>query len=140
MKYIALQRDKIEIQALSEKLINKNHGGINIFIGTIREWTGDIQTEEMSYTAYEEMALKELDKLAQVAEEKWGADVVIVHRLGLLQITDIAVFIGVSTPHRAACYEASRYIIERLKVRVPIWKEEKEQDKSRWGGANVNNR
>lgn len=115
MKYVALQHEKIEIGLLSEKLINKNHGGINLFVGTIREWTGDIQTEEIRYTSYEEMALKELNKLATEVEAKWGADVVIVHRLGLLQITDVAVFIGVSTPHRAACYEGSRYIIERLK-------------------------
>ncbi|MBC1758285.1 molybdenum cofactor biosynthesis protein MoaE [Listeria ivanovii] len=139
MKYIALQQEKIEIQALSEKLINKKHGGINIFIGTIREWTGNIQTEEIRYTAYEEMALKELTKLADEVKAEWTADVVIVHRLGLLQLTDIAVFIGVSTPHRADCYEVSRYIIERLKERVPIWKEEKDIDKTRWGGASVNN-
>lgn len=139
MKYIALQQEKIEIQALSEKLINKEHGGINIFIGTIREWTGNIQTEEIRYTAYEEMALKELTKLADEVKAEWTANVVIVHRLGLLQLTDIAVFIGVSTPHRAACYEASRYIIERLKERVPIWKEEKDIDKTRWGGASANN-
>ncbi|GAT41642.1 putative molybdopterin converting factor [Listeria monocytogenes] len=85
------------------------------------------------------MALKELNKLAVEVETKWGADVVIVHRLGLLQITDVAVVIGVSTPHRAACYEGSRYIIERLKERVPIWKEEKDVDKTRWGGIDANN-
>lgn len=139
MKYVALQHEKIEIEPLSDKLINKNHGGINIFIGTIREWTGDIQTEEINYTAYEEMAMQELEKLAQEVEANWTADVVVVHRLGLLKLTDIAVFIGVSTPHRAACYEASRYIIERLKERVPIWKEEKDTDKTRWGGADANN-
>ncbi|MBC1377230.1 molybdenum cofactor biosynthesis protein MoaE [Listeria innocua] len=139
MKYVALQHEKIEIGPLSEKLINKNHGGINLFVGTIREWTGDIQTEEIRYTSYEEMALKELNNLATEVETKWGADVVIVHRLGLLEITDIAVFIGVSTPHRAACYEGSRYIIERLKERVPIWKEEKDVDQIRWGGIDAHN-
>lgn len=51
MRYVALQHEKIEIGPLSEKLINKNHGGTNLFVGTIREWTGDIQTEEIRYTS-----------------------------------------------------------------------------------------
>lgn len=72
MKYVALQHEKIEIGPLSDKLINKNHGGTNLFVGTIREWTGDIQTEEIRYTSYEEMALKELTKLAVEVETKWG--------------------------------------------------------------------
>ncbi|EUJ33055.1 molybdenum cofactor biosynthesis protein E [Listeria floridensis FSL S10-1187] len=115
MKYVALVEEKIEIEPLFTKLIDKEFGAVNTFIGTIREWTGEIRTEKISYTAYREMAVKELTRLAADVEEKYEANVVVVHRLGELGLSDIAVFIGVATKHRHESYEGSRYIIEELK-------------------------
>lgn len=135
MKYVALTEEKIEIEPLFAKLINPKYGAINTFTGTIREWTGEVHTEKIRYTAYAEMALKEMERLAISVEEKYDASVVVVHRLGELELSDIAVFIGVSTAHRAESYEASRLIIEELKKCVPIWKEEFDTDKIRWGGS-----
>ncbi|MBC1512689.1 molybdenum cofactor biosynthesis protein MoaE [Listeria booriae] len=131
---VRLQHEPIDVGSTYQQLVNARFGAVNMFVGTIREWTGDIQTKTIHYTAYKEMALKELSKLANEVEEKFDADVIVIHRLGELQLTDIAVFIGVATPHRAASYEGSRFIIEELKKRVPIWKEEVDTDRIRWGG------
>ncbi|MBC6310345.1 molybdenum cofactor biosynthesis protein MoaE [Listeria sp. FSL L7-1582] len=131
---VRLQQDPIDVGSTYQELVNAKFGAVNMFVGTIREWTGDIQTEKIRYTAYKEMAIKELSKLAHEVEAKYDADVVVIHRLGELELTDIAVFIGVATPHRAASYEGSRFIIENLKKRVPIWKEEVDTDRVRWGG------
>ncbi len=139
MKRVELTHEKIEMAPLYDFLMDAKYGGINTFIGTIREWTNDVRTERMRYTAYEEMALLEMDKLAQFVEDKFDANVAIIHRLGDLEISDIAVFIGVATKHRAESYEGSRYIIEQLKKSVPIWKEEFDTDKVRWGGLNDDN-
>ncbi|MBC1937330.1 molybdenum cofactor biosynthesis protein MoaE [Listeria grandensis] len=131
---VRLQQEPIDVGATYQELVNARFGAVNMFVGTIREWTGDIQTQTIRYTAYKEMAIKELSKLAQEVETKYDADVIVIHRLGELALTDIAVFIGVATPHRAASYEGSRFIIEELKKRVPIWKEEVDTDRVRWGG------
>lgn len=112
---VRLQQEPIDVGATYQKLVNAKFGAVNMFVGTIREWTGDIQTQTIRYTAYKEMAIKELSKLAHEVEAKYDADVIVIHRLGELALTDIAVFIGVATPHRAASYEGSRFIIEELK-------------------------
>ncbi|KKB36903.1 molybdenum cofactor biosynthesis protein MoaE [Bacillus thermotolerans] len=131
---VKLQTEPIDVNGYFQKLLNPHHGGNNLFIGTIRDLTGTVKTSSIEYYAYEEMAVKELEKLAKSVEEKYNADVVVVHRLGRLDISDIAVLVGVSTPHRNESYEGSRYIIEELKKRVPIWKKEFDEDKIRWGG------
>ncbi|WP_163652456.1 molybdenum cofactor biosynthesis protein MoaE [Listeria sp. PSOL-1] len=139
MIHVELTTSEIKIEPLYQKLIDPKFGGMNVFCGTIREWTGDVQTKRIRYTAYEAMALSELEKMANEVADKYQANVVIVHRLGLLNLTDIAVFIGVATGHRAESYEASRSIIESLKEKVPIWKEEFDTDKIRWGGIRDDN-
>lgn len=131
---VRLQQDPIDVGQVYQELVDAKFGAVNMFVGTIREWTGEIQTKTIRYTAYKEMAIKELSKLAHEVEAEYDANVVVIHRLGELELTDIAVFIGVATPHRAASYEGSRFIIEELKKRVPIWKEEVDTDRVRWGG------
>ncbi|WP_099224162.1 molybdenum cofactor biosynthesis protein MoaE [Listeria costaricensis] len=132
---VFLTEKEIDISACYQHLVDPRFGGINIFVGTIREWTGEVQTKAIRYTAYREMAEKEMELLAREVEAKYAASVVIVHRLGELRLSEPAVFIGVATAHRAESYEGSRYIIEMLKKRVPIWKEEIDTDGVRWGGA-----
>jgi molybdopterin synthase catalytic subunit len=81
------------------------------------------------------MAVKKLEQIGREIQERWkGAKVAITHRVGRLEISDVAVVIAVSTPHRAASYEASRYAIERIKEMVPIWKKEHWEDGAEWIG------
>lgn len=134
MAYIKLQTEPIDVAALYQQLKNPAYGGIVTFSGTVREWTEDIQTQKIGFTAYEEMAQKELEKLAALIEAQ-GASVVIVHRLGELALMEEAVFIGVAAPHRKEAFEWCQYLIDTLKSDVPIWKKEYNVENIRWGGT-----
>ncbi|HJV44906.1 MAG TPA: molybdenum cofactor biosynthesis protein MoaE [Bacillota bacterium] len=135
MKSYAIVRDKIEIDPLIEYVTDRNAGAICTFIGTVREMTKGKKTLYLEYQAYEEMAEKMLRQIGEEIESQYpGALVAIVHRIGHLEISDVAVAIAVSTPHRAASFEASRYAIERIKEIVPIWKKENWEDGENWIG------
>lgn len=134
MAYIKLQKEPIDVAALYQKLKDPTYGGIVTFSGIIREWTDEIQTQRIGFTAYEEMAQKELEKLAESIEAK-GASVIIVHRLDVLELAEEAVFIGVAAPHRKEAFEWCEYLIDTLKSAVPIWKKEYNVDNVRWGGT-----
>lgn len=107
-------------------------GGINLFVGTTRRWTSRPVTESkaretvrLRYEAYEPMALAELGRLAAAAAEQWSVErCCLLHRLGTVPVAEASVVVGVGTAHRAAAFEASRWLIDTLKERVPIWKRE----------------
>ncbi|MCA0969605.1 molybdenum cofactor biosynthesis protein MoaE [Halobacillus litoralis] len=116
-------------------VIRPEAGAINTFIGTVREFTEGKQTLFLEYQAYESMAVKKMEEIGHEIEQQWpDARTAIAHRTGRLEISDIAVVIAVSTPHRADSYEASRYAIERMKEIVPIWKKEHWHDGEKWIG------
>ncbi|QAY65084.1 molybdenum cofactor biosynthesis protein [Paenibacillus protaetiae] len=117
------------------KVIVPEHGASIAFVGTTREWTAGKRTLRLSYEAYEPMAVRTMEQIGEEIAERWpGALCAITHRLGEVGIAETSVVIAVSAPHRAACYEASRYAIERLKQIVPIWKKEIWEDGSEWVG------
>ncbi|EGL81725.1 molybdopterin biosynthesis MoaE protein [Caldalkalibacillus thermarum TA2.A1] len=127
--------EPISIEEVVAKVIHPHAGAINTFIGTVREITKGRKTLYLEYEAYVSMAEKQLFKIGQEIAERWPeARVAISHRIGRLEISDIAVVIAVSTPHRADAYEASRYAIERIKEIVPIWKKEFWEDGEAWIG------
>ncbi|ANZ62756.1 molybdenum cofactor biosynthesis protein E [Secundilactobacillus paracollinoides] len=132
MYYLKISEAPIEVNKLYNMLKDPKYGGIVTFIGTVRQWTGDIETKTIDYTAYQPMAEHQLEKLAAPIEAK-GARVVIAHRLGHLELTDEAVFVGVAAGHRAEAFEWCQYLIDNLKKDVPIWKKETDADKIRWG-------
>ncbi|TFJ93589.1 molybdenum cofactor biosynthesis protein MoaE [Lentibacillus salicampi] len=123
-----------------EKVVRHEAGAVNTFIGTVREFTKGKRTLFLEYQAYIPMAEKKLLQIGEEIREKWGeADTAIVHRIGRLDITDAAVVIAVSTPHRHDAFEASRYAIERIKEIVPIWKKEYWEDGTKWIGDQKEN-
>jgi molybdopterin synthase catalytic subunit len=135
MKNFAIVKEKIEIQPLIDFVTRRNAGAICTFIGTVREMTKGKRTLYLEYQAYEEMAEKMLSKIGDEIVSKYPeALVAIVHRVGHLDISDVAVAIAVSTPHRADSFEASRYAIERIKEIVPIWKKENWEEGQSWIG------
>ncbi|MDI4644793.1 molybdenum cofactor biosynthesis protein [Cohnella hashimotonis] len=112
-----------------------DHGAALLFAGTTRGLTGDQRTVTLDYEAYEPMALAALRQIGDEIGERWpGTLCAIHHRIGSVGIGETSVLIAVSSPHRAAAYEASRYAIERLKQTVPIWKREVYEDGSEWKG------
>lgn len=125
---------------LIKKVEHRNCGAITTFIGTVREMTHGKKTLRLEYQAYEKMAVKKLEEIGSEIEEKWpGAITAITHRTGMLDISDIAVVIAVSSPHRKAAYEANEYAIERIKEIVPIWKKEYWEDGTKWIGDQLEN-
>jgi molybdopterin synthase catalytic subunit len=130
-----IAKDPIDIQSVIDKVVQREAGAITTFIGTVRELTHGKKTLYFVYEAYESMAVKKLAQIGDEIAERWsGTKVAITHRVGKLDITDIAVVIAVSTPHRADAYEANRYAIERIKEIVPIWKKEHWEDGQEWIG------
>ncbi|WP_438447556.1 molybdenum cofactor biosynthesis protein [Gorillibacterium sp. sgz5001074] len=130
-----LTRDVIDAGAVSAKVADPNHGAALAFIGTTREFTQGQRTLTLDYDAYEPMALATMAQIGDEIGLKWpGTRCAITHRLGRVAVGETSVVIAVSSPHRAECYEASRYAIERLKQVVPIWKKELWEDGSEWKG------
>lgn len=135
MKLFNISTEPIDNQKVIDQVIHHNAGAVSVFIGTVREMTGNKQTKFLEYEAYVPMAEKQLEKIGQEIEEKWpNAKTAITHRIGTLQISDVAVTIAVSTPHRHEAFEACRYAIERIKEIVPIWKKEHYTDGEEWIG------
>ena len=113
-----------------------NAGGQAIFVGMVRNQTQNKKVLKLVFEAYTPMAIKEMKKIGLTLEERWGTlKVVIHHRVGELLVGDIAVIIAVSTPHRAAAFEACQYAIDTLKETVPIWKKEFFEDGEIWVAA-----
>lgn len=102
------------------------HGGENIFLGRVRKHNQGRIVETLSYDSFAPLCEKIFRDMAQEAQDRWGRDmhILILHRVGRLVIGDTAVIIAVSSKHRDESYQASRYIIENLKQRAPIWKKE----------------
>jgi len=126
----------IDAAAVYEQLIHAGSGGICVFVGTVRQFAKGEEVVALEFEAYEAMALKEMDKIAQQAIEKWDLNSVVVqHALGMKQVTDPVVIVGASSAHRNACFEACRYLIDTLKETVPIWKKEFLKNKTVWVSA-----
>ena len=131
--------EPIQIETIVNKVKRSEAGAITTFFGTVREWTNGKKTVYLEYIAYVSMAEKMLRKIGEEIENKWpGTKVAITHRIGQLNISDIAVVIAVSSPHRKAAYEANEYAMERIKEMVPIWKKEHWEDGETWVGNQLN--
>ncbi len=140
MEYYKITSEEIDINQVITSVIRPEAGAINTFIGTVREFTGEKQTVSLQYEAYPSMAEKQLKRIGIEIREQWpNVQTSIVHRIGKLAISDIAVVIAVASPHRAESYEASRYAIERIKEIVPIWKKEYWTDGQEWIGDQLEN-
>lgn len=106
----------IVVEEVTNKVARREAGAITTFIGTVRELTKGKRTLHLEYEAYKPMAVKQLTRIGEEINEKWpDAKVAITHRVGRLEIMDIAVVIAVSSPHRKVAYEANEYAIERIK-------------------------
>lgn len=128
---IRLTRDVIDYQALTELVRRPDCGAVALFLGTVRDITGERVTVALDYEAYPAMAEKKLAEIEADTRKKWPiGDIAIEHRLGHLAVGDISVAVAVSCPHRAQAFEACRFAIDRLKELAPIWKKENWADGS----------
>jgi molybdopterin synthase catalytic subunit len=128
----------IDTAALAAEVSRATNGATLLFIGTVRDVNDGRSVTGIEYSAYRSMAEREMADIVREAREKFATtDIVVEHRLGELAIGDASVAIAVAHPRRGAAYDASRYVIEQLKKRVPIWKLEHYVDGTReWVNAN----
>jgi molybdopterin synthase catalytic subunit len=126
---IAIQHEDVDINRLINEAKRPGTGAIVLFDGVVR----DDDIREMELEAYEEVALKDLEKIAEDATRLHSLfHVDIVHRIGRLTVGENILIIVVSAGHRPDAYAGSRYIIEEIKKGVPIWKKELRKDGDRW--------
>ena len=132
-EHCAIVREPINLKGMKEELEHPEDGAAVYFDGVVRNNTRGRRTLYLNYEAYESMALSEMEKLAQAVLEHFKVrDVCLIHRLGRLQIGETSVLIGVASAHRAAAFEACRWLIDTLKKTVPIWKKEYFEDGAIW--------
>lgn len=135
MKAFEIVEEPINPQKYADYVLHSSAGAVTLFTGHVREWTHGIKTLYLAYEAYIPMAERKMAEIGKEIETKWpNTKIAIAHRIGELHISDIAVVIAVSAPHRKAAYEANEYAIERIKEMVPIWKKEIWEDGSEWIG------
>jgi molybdopterin synthase catalytic subunit len=128
--------DTLEVSSVYAELSDPRSGGICVFVGTVRELTQGETVVSLEFETYRNMAMKEMEKIAMEAIEKWQLNkVVIRHAIGAKKVEEPVVVVGASAPHRDACFEACRYLIDTLKERVPIWKKEIFKNKTVWVSA-----
>lgn len=138
MKQYEIVEHPIDSDAYVKQVLHPGAGAVTVFTGHVREWTHGIRTLYLAYEAYVPMAEKKLKQIGEEIENRWpGTRAAIAHRIGELQISDIAVVIAVSSPHRKAAYEANEYAIERIKEMVPIWKKEIWENGEEWVGTQL---
>ncbi|MDR6560168.1 MULTISPECIES: molybdenum cofactor biosynthesis protein MoaE [unclassified Arcicella] len=123
----------IDIQACIDAAQSERAGAVDVFIGTVRNHNNAKEVVRLIFETYDTMAVKKMQELADQAKGKWEIEkIVMIHRKGTLEIGDVAVVIAVSTPHRAASFEACQWLIDTLKQVVPIWKREVYKDGEEW--------
>ncbi|HEY1801156.1 MAG TPA: molybdopterin converting factor subunit 1 [Terriglobales bacterium] len=126
-------REKINTQAVLARIKQPEDGAVVMFEGIVRNHTRNRRTLFLDYEAYEEMALKQMHALARQALAQYQVrDVWLEHRLGRLEVGETSVLIVVASAHRAAAFDASRWLIDTLKKTVPIWKKEYFEDGAVW--------
>ena len=131
--YSLIIRNKIDTQSVLKRIKRGEDGAAIVFEGVVRNQTRGRKTLYLHYEAYEEMALQQMENLAEQALKQFHIrDVALVHRLGRLEIGETSVLIVVASAHRAAAFDACRWLIDTLKRIVPIWKKEYFEDGAVW--------
>ncbi len=134
---IELTDQPIDIACVLAAVTDPACGAEVLFIGTTRQWTSEAteaqsaerprsrETSHLVYDGYHEMAMAQLQRLADSAKTRWPVrKLAIVHRLGRVDPMEASVAVAVSCPHRSEAFEAAKWLIDELKHQVPIWKQE----------------
>ncbi len=132
-EFIQLTSTPLDPEACREWVAEPSAGGQVIFCGAVRNHTKGEVVTHLFYEAYEPMALIEMKRISEKAIERWPlVKTCVHHRLGTLQIGELAVIIAVSAAHRQAAFEACMFMIDELKKDVPIWKKEFLKSGAQW--------
>jgi molybdopterin synthase catalytic subunit len=130
---IAVIDHAIDVAAVAAAVRHPGAGAVLVFEGVARDNAEGREVLSLAYEAWPEVAVREMERIAAEALARWpGSRVAMVHRTGTVAVGEPSIVIAVSGPHRADTYETSRYCIDTLKQRVPIWKKELYRDGSSW--------
>ncbi|REE83333.1 molybdopterin synthase catalytic subunit [Lutibacter oceani] len=130
---IKITSEKLNLNECYNFVQDASCGGIALFVGTVRNATKNKEVILLDFSGYEPMAIKEMQKIADRALEKFDIHKISIHHaVGELKIGDIPVIIAVSSAHRKAAFEACEFAIDTLKETVPIWKKEHFEDGEVW--------
>lgn len=129
-----ITRDVISAESVLPLVGGPSDGAIDLFLGVVRNHNDDRPVSGMHYDAYAEMAERTLSEIVTEAADMHGVGkVAAVHRVGELDVGEASVVIAASAPHRAEAFAATRYVIEEIKKRLPVWKQERYlAGESRW--------
>ncbi len=123
----------LEESAVRARVAGSDAGAVVSFCGVVRDHARGRAIKHLEYEAYPEMAEREMQKIADRAAARWpGCRVAIAHRIGQLEIGDLAVVVAAAAPHRGEAFDACRFAIDTLKQTVPIWKKEVAVDGEYW--------
>jgi molybdopterin synthase catalytic subunit len=133
---ILLTRDSLDGDLLVNATRRNEAGAVVVFEGTVRSPSEGQDVDYLEYEAYEEMAVAHMERIVAETRKQWPVTAVhLYHRLGRIEVGEASVIAVASAPHRGQAFEACRFLIERLKADVPIWKKEYFSDGSVWVGA-----
>ncbi len=134
--FIKISTEVLELKTCYDFVQDDAGGGIDVFIGTVRNNTNSKKVQKLEFSAYEPMAIKEMTKIASEAIERFKIKKIAIHHaVGDLKIGEVPVIIAVSSPHREAAFKACQFAIDTLKKTVPIWKKEFFEDGEVWVNA-----
>jgi molybdopterin synthase catalytic subunit len=132
MRKASIVTTEIDPASLINEVSSPQFGAISLFAGSVREVNDGRPVSAIEYSAYTAMASAELERILDEAEERFGVSALVVeHRIGLLELGDVSVAIVAAHQHRAPALDCTRYVIEEIKKRVPIWKKEHYVDGTR---------
>ena len=128
---VRLIREPIAVEATLDEIASPRCGAVATFLGVVRDHHRGRGVRHLDYSAYEPMALSEMQRIADALLEREGIErVALVHRLGHLEVGEASILIGLALPHRAEAFDALRFAIDTFKETVPIWKQETFEDGS----------
>ena len=125
MKEFKITSNVVSLQSISAMVKNNGIGARSLFEGTVRNTNDGHEVKKLEYECYESLAIKEGNQILDEAIKKFDLiDAFCIHRVGTLEIGETAVIVAVTSGHRDQSFKGCRYIIDEVKVRVPIWKKE----------------
>jgi molybdopterin synthase catalytic subunit len=134
--HVGIREGRVDVNEALRAVESPEAGGTVLFLGTVRNNAGEWgEVDHLEYSAYQEMAERVLAQVAEEAATKWPlTGICVLHGFGALEVGDPTVVVAASAPHRGEAFEAARYAIDEVKIRVPVWKKERGPGGERWVG------
>lgn len=134
MSFVAIREEVLSIDEALDHVRHASAGGVDLFLGIVRDRSEGRDVTRLEYSAYASMALREMQAIADEVEQEFDVRACALHRVGSLSVGDVAVICVASAVHRDEAFRACRALIDRIKERVPIWKRELGPDGAAWVG------